>query len=630
MDKPLPAYKGGNHYVFVCYAHDDEKIVYPEIRWLQNDGAHIWYDEGISAGMIWRAEIAEAIQSASIFLYYISKASLVSEHCNREVDYALDKGIKILPVYLEDVNLNAELDLALNRVQALHRSRDTNYQQHLLEGLRQPGGIGKGMSAMDDVVASAPYPGRSTPANLARRIGISIFILTVVAVFAVWIIPEDQSGDTLAGKAPSRAVDASEANSIRNVLENPMVAVLPFTNATDDPANDYVSIGVMDEIILGLQQFRSFPVVSRNVTIAFKARSEPVYAIARDLDADYILDGSLRRSGDHFRIVATLTHDDGTQVWVRGFDLEPDMSGVFPIVDELAATVAAALQNSEIKRITSSVRSPINAWEHYVKGLAIILDWQPELHAEGVLHIERALEIAPNMAEAWWGLGEFEGIRFMNEPPTDRRDAIAAVETVIGHFRKAHELSPFHAGTCGCLGIWLTAIGRDKEARVVFEQSLEANPLSGTLRVDYARFLAWEGRYPEAIEMAEISTRLGTDARDKALAATTQAVALLATDQPDAARAAVHRALFIKRLEILSTPITIPLLYVLGDRDGATVLFREFNELFPTYSPSNLGSQVDFKPIDGIIARRSNESAGLPEDVGGIFRVLAATASKPE
>ncbi len=86
MDKPFPAYQGDEPYVFVCYAHDDEDVVYPEIRWLHEQGINLWYDEGISAGKVWRAEIAEAIQGASKFLYYISAASLASDNCNREVN----------------------------------------------------------------------------------------------------------------------------------------------------------------------------------------------------------------------------------------------------------------------------------------------------------------------------------------------------------------------------------------------------------------------------------------------------------------------------------------------------------------------------------------------------------------
>jgi len=139
VETPFPAYRGDEPYVFVCYAHGDSAEVYLEIEWLHDQGIDLWYDEGISAGKVWRAEIAKAIQGASKFLYYISAASLASEHCNREVDYALNKGFEIVPVYLEEVDLTPELDLALNRVQALHRDQDASYQQHLLNALGHPG-----------------------------------------------------------------------------------------------------------------------------------------------------------------------------------------------------------------------------------------------------------------------------------------------------------------------------------------------------------------------------------------------------------------------------------------------------------------------------------------------------------
>ena len=69
MDQPFPAYKGDEPYVFVCHAHADAGVVYPEIRWLHEQGVHLWYDEGISAGKIWREEIGDAIKGASSVLY---------------------------------------------------------------------------------------------------------------------------------------------------------------------------------------------------------------------------------------------------------------------------------------------------------------------------------------------------------------------------------------------------------------------------------------------------------------------------------------------------------------------------------------------------------------------------------
>ena len=91
LDKPFPAYTGDEPYMFVCYAHESDEVVCPEIGWLRDQGVNIWYDEGISAGKVWRRELAEAIQGASKLLYYISDPSIQSKHCNREIECALDK-----------------------------------------------------------------------------------------------------------------------------------------------------------------------------------------------------------------------------------------------------------------------------------------------------------------------------------------------------------------------------------------------------------------------------------------------------------------------------------------------------------------------------------------------------------
>ena len=136
-DKPFPAYQGNGPYIFVCFAHSDEDDVYPEIGWLHERGINLWYDEAISAGRIWREEIGDAIKGPSTVLFYVSEASLASDHCNREINFALDQPKTILPVYLEDVALTTDLEVGLSRVQALHRDQGASYQQHLLNALGQ-------------------------------------------------------------------------------------------------------------------------------------------------------------------------------------------------------------------------------------------------------------------------------------------------------------------------------------------------------------------------------------------------------------------------------------------------------------------------------------------------------------
>ena len=109
VEKPFAAYQGDLPYIFVCYAHADAAIVYPEIQWLVGQGINIWYDEGIPAGKNWRAEIGRSLERANKVLFYVSRSSLSSDHCNREINLALDEGREVVPVYLEELPLTPDL-----------------------------------------------------------------------------------------------------------------------------------------------------------------------------------------------------------------------------------------------------------------------------------------------------------------------------------------------------------------------------------------------------------------------------------------------------------------------------------------------------------------------------------------
>ena len=97
MEQPFAAYDGEEAYVFVCYAHDDSAVVYPEMAWLGENSINLWYDEGISAGKNWRAAIGDSLIGASHILFYVSEGSLRSDHCNREINLALDEARTSFP-----------------------------------------------------------------------------------------------------------------------------------------------------------------------------------------------------------------------------------------------------------------------------------------------------------------------------------------------------------------------------------------------------------------------------------------------------------------------------------------------------------------------------------------------------
>lgn len=196
MNRPFPAYKGSEAYVFVCYAHSDADTVYVDLVELDRHGVNIWYDEGIPAGSSWRGEIAAAIKGAERLVYFISSASLKSSHCLREVDYAITHDIEIIPVYLEEIELPGELELVLNRVHGLFREKDSMYMEHLLGAIRGGGGL------------TPRQPGRRSKWNMSW-LPLALVALAAVAVlyWSPWDRPDRGGASAVSAQGNPNAYD---------------------------------------------------------------------------------------------------------------------------------------------------------------------------------------------------------------------------------------------------------------------------------------------------------------------------------------------------------------------------------------------------------------------------------------
>ena len=137
-DKPLSAYAGDESYIFVTYSHEDSDLVYPQIRWLQDQGFNVAWDEGISPGAVWRSELAQAIRECSLLLYFTTPNSVASEHCAREVNFALDEHHRpVLAVHLVETVLPDALALSLSDRQAIlqHALESEDYERKLVSAI---------------------------------------------------------------------------------------------------------------------------------------------------------------------------------------------------------------------------------------------------------------------------------------------------------------------------------------------------------------------------------------------------------------------------------------------------------------------------------------------------------------
>ena len=453
----------------------------------------------------------------------------------------------------------------------------------------------------------------SSTRRTGRRLELAIFVALAVALgYFVYTNEPDLSHD--------EAFDST-------ILERPMVAVLPFTNTSGNPEYDYLSLGLMDEIIVNLQRFKAFPVVSRGAALMVQDRDKPVTEIAQELQASYIVDSSIRRNRENLRVLVTMSNRKGEQVWARPFELAPDFENLFTVVDEVAAGLVSAVRSSGVERIQSASRPPIAAWEHYIKGLAVILNWRPEDHEMGLSHIEKALELDPNFAEAWWALGEIIATKLMGSSLVQNL-TIERLESMEFYFRRAHEISPFHGAACGCLGLILVAMHKDEEAFVLLSEALEANPMSSALRVDYAQALVSEGHLDDARTMAISAARMEPVGMDLSLTWLVRAIADLGQEQMDEAKKNVFRAIYAHPQNLMVTPTAIVVLYELGDRGAAESLYKEFVTSFPEFSFDNPFTRMIQRPIDQVIASQHLANTDYPVDSMAVLDELAKLTSQ--
>ena len=212
MEQPAPAYQGDAPFFFVSYSHRDEKLVYQEIRWLQDQGVNIWYDTHIQAGSEWSDTLARAIANCARFIYFVTPNSVASENCRRELNLAIEEGRSILAVHLQETDVPGGIRLNLNNRQAIlkHQLPADAYRTSLLQALADDRTI--------DLEPRLPAQKSST-----RRRGVllgSAVVLIALLVLATAWLP----------RGPDQPVSGRVA--MESAAQSPAIAVLPFDNAT--------------------------------------------------------------------------------------------------------------------------------------------------------------------------------------------------------------------------------------------------------------------------------------------------------------------------------------------------------------------------------------------------------------
>jgi adenylate cyclase len=206
------------------------------------------------------------------------------------------------------------------------------------------------------------------------------------------------------GLPNSNALKTAQEKAALALPERPSLAVLPFQNISGDPDQEYFVDGVTEDIITALSRVRSFFVIARNSSFTYKGKAVDVKHVGRELGVRYLVEGSVRRSGQRLRITAQLTDGfSGLQIWANRYDVE--MADFFSLQDQVANSVIGAIEPrlyaAEHQRFQSRPPDNLDAWGFVMMAMPFVWTWgsAKEIEAAQVL-LKRATNIDPDYPRA--------------------------------------------------------------------------------------------------------------------------------------------------------------------------------------------------------------------------------------
>ena len=233
-----------------------------------------------------------------------------------------------------------------------------------------------------------------------------------------------------------RYEDVAEQATAQVAL-GPSIVVLPFTDMSPGGDQVYFSDGITEELTNLLSRIRELRVVSRSSSFAFKDRTAKASDIARELNVNYILEGSVRKDGNRIRITAQLIDAlTDTHLWSHIFERE--FEDIFAIQDEIAASVVPALEIELLHELPVTAETDPEAYVLFLQGVHFYQQRTSKGLENAVEHLLRAIEIDPHYAPAWVSLAS----AYINQGHTGQRDYVSAYELATKAIEEALELDP--------------------------------------------------------------------------------------------------------------------------------------------------------------------------------------------
>jgi len=293
--------------------------------------------------------------------------------------------------------------------------------------------------------------------------------------------------------------------------DKPSVAVLPFTNMSPEPEQEFFADGIAEDVITALSRYPSLFVIARNSSFTYKARAVDVKQVGRELGVRYVLEGSLRKSSNRIRVTAQLVEaETGKHVWAERYDR--DLADIFALQDEITEAVtiaiAPAIADAEQRRALRKPPGSLDAWAAYQRGLWHLSKFTSDDTALGEKFFQDAIDLDPNFSAAYVGLAiaqdhaaEFRGRGLL--------DHLTSMEALA---RRAVALDGADAEARSLLGHVLWRRGDHEGALAEAERALATTPNLAFGHHVRGTALIFSGHPKEGVAALERSIRL--DPRD--------------------------------------------------------------------------------------------------------------------
>jgi TolB-like protein/class 3 adenylate cyclase len=405
---------------------------------------------------------------------------------------------------------------------------------------------------------------------------------------------------------------APEKPSVVHVMpDRPSIAVLPFTNMSADPEQDYFADGMVEDIITGLSRIKWLFVIARNSSFAYKGKAVDVKQAGRELGVRYILEGSTRKMSNRVRVTGQLIEaETGRHVWADRYDRTLD--DVFAIQDELTMSVVAAIEPSlrqaEIERVKRKRPDNLDAYDLVLRAIPSVYPAMPDGAAKGLSLLERALEMEPDYAlahgfAAWCHEILFARGGFKEE---NRLGSIRHAHAAIAHGRDdavALSLGGF------CMGL----VAHDREAaRQALDTALALSPSCALTFILGSVVMVMAGDAERGIEWGERALQLSPF--DPMSYAPWLSIALghFQRGEYQTAAEAAHKIFQANPYWSTAHVLLAATQVKLGRLDAAKSAARRVLELQPAYAISGFCASFDIHPSLATPLSEALSAAGLP------------------